>query len=204
MVPNPDPDTDETKERILQAAMQVFVENGYAGATTRAIAAVAEVNEVTIFRRFGSKDGLFEAVLDRFSALPDFASAFQSQLTGEYRQDMLALGGHLMRVFVERQQALHLALCEASRISEMRGPLVQMPRRLRQMFAAYFQSQIDAGRIRDLNAEVMAQAFIGIFFSYHMLQTIFADPIADGLSQEELVAQFVDLFIEGTIIPAPR
>jgi AcrR family transcriptional regulator len=203
MAHNPKPDIDETKERILQAAMQVFVENGYAGATTRAIAAAAGVNEVTLFRRFGNKQRLFEAVLERYSALPNFASVIQSELTGDYRQDMLTLGGHLMRVFGERQEALHLALCEASRFPEMRGPLVEMPRRLRQMFAAYFQSQIDAGQIRDLNAEAMAQAFIGIFFSYHMLQTIFADPIADDLSQEELVTQFVNIFIDGTITSGP-
>ena len=43
---------------ILHAALEVIAEKGYAGATTRAIAERAEINEVTLFRRFGSKKNL--------------------------------------------------------------------------------------------------------------------------------------------------
>ncbi len=46
---------DDTRERILQAAAELFAEKGYARATTRSIAEAAKVNEVTIFRHFGSK-----------------------------------------------------------------------------------------------------------------------------------------------------
>ena len=47
---------DETRERILDAATQVFSEQGYSGATTRAIATLAKVNEMTLFRHFWEQE----------------------------------------------------------------------------------------------------------------------------------------------------
>ena len=53
-----------SRERILEAAARVYAKHGFRGATTRLIAAEAGVNEVTLFRTFGSKGALLEAVLD--------------------------------------------------------------------------------------------------------------------------------------------
>ncbi|MFL5562391.1 MAG: TetR/AcrR family transcriptional regulator [Gemmatimonadaceae bacterium] len=46
--------------KILSAAQRVYAEHGFRGATTRRIAEVAGVNEVTLFRIFGGKDALLE------------------------------------------------------------------------------------------------------------------------------------------------
>jgi AcrR family transcriptional regulator len=54
-----------SRERILEAAARVYAKHGFKGATTRAIAIEADVNEVTLFRTFGSKSALLEAVLIR-------------------------------------------------------------------------------------------------------------------------------------------
>ena len=48
------------RERLLDAARRVFELYGSAGATTRRIAEEAGVNEVTLFRHFGSKEALLE------------------------------------------------------------------------------------------------------------------------------------------------
>ncbi|MEP6764635.1 MAG: TetR family transcriptional regulator [Gemmatimonadaceae bacterium] len=53
----------ENRTRILQAARRVYSQFGWRGATTRRIAEAAGVNEVTIFRQFGSKDALLDAVM---------------------------------------------------------------------------------------------------------------------------------------------
>ncbi len=50
----------EIRDRILEAAARVYALHGFRGATTRLIANEAGVNEVTLFRTFGSKDSLFE------------------------------------------------------------------------------------------------------------------------------------------------
>ncbi|MHB8693734.1 MAG: TetR/AcrR family transcriptional regulator [Solirubrobacteraceae bacterium] len=60
----------EVERLIIDAALEVFAAKGYAGATTREIAAVAKVHEPMVYRRFGSKAKLFEAtVLAPFNEL---------------------------------------------------------------------------------------------------------------------------------------
>jgi len=44
------------ENKILDSIMKEFAKGGYKGATTRQIAVAANVNEVTLFRRFKSKD----------------------------------------------------------------------------------------------------------------------------------------------------
>lgn len=55
--------SDEIRHRILAAAARVYARYGFRGATTRLIAAKAGVNEVTLFRTFGSKAELLRAML---------------------------------------------------------------------------------------------------------------------------------------------
>jgi AcrR family transcriptional regulator len=86
-----------SRERILEAAGRVYAKHGFRGATTRLIAAEAGVNEVTLFRTFGSKGALLEAVLDQndvcseVSPLPDPAVDPEAELT-------TWVGEHLERI----------------------------------------------------------------------------------------------------------
>lgn len=58
-------DRSDAAEAILDAAEVVFAENGFHGATTRAIAEAAQANAALIHYYFGSKEALFEAVIAR-------------------------------------------------------------------------------------------------------------------------------------------
>jgi TetR/AcrR family transcriptional regulator len=60
----------ETREAILEAAERIFADAGLEGARTDAIAAAAGVNKALLYYYFGSKDGLYRAVLE--SCLADF------------------------------------------------------------------------------------------------------------------------------------
>jgi len=51
---------ESSRMKILSAAQRVYAEHGFRGATTRRIAEMAGVNEVTLFRIFGGKDALLE------------------------------------------------------------------------------------------------------------------------------------------------
>ena len=57
----------DAQEAILDAAEMVFAENGFHGATTRAIAERAGANAALIHYYFGSKEALFETVFARRS-----------------------------------------------------------------------------------------------------------------------------------------
>jgi len=61
----PSPRSRPAVEKLLDAAAQVFARDGLDGATTREIARTAGVNEVTLFRHFGSKENLVAAVAER-------------------------------------------------------------------------------------------------------------------------------------------
>src|SRR5262252_10616352 len=52
-----------TRDKIIKAASRAFARDGYEGASVRAIVAAAEVNQAAINYHFGSKEGLYHAVL---------------------------------------------------------------------------------------------------------------------------------------------
>ena len=58
------------REKILDAAARLYAETGYRGATTRRIAVQAGVNEITLFRQFGSKDALIREAIARAGISP--------------------------------------------------------------------------------------------------------------------------------------
>ena len=55
----------EKKDRIMQAGLQLFAEEGYASTSTSKVAAKAKVSEGLIFRHFMSKEGLLNAILEQ-------------------------------------------------------------------------------------------------------------------------------------------
>jgi AcrR family transcriptional regulator len=191
--------TDDTRERIMAAAAEIFVEKGYARATTRSIAEAAGVNEVTLFRHFGSKRNLLSEIVHQYSPLPDLTSIIVNQLSGDYRQDLLHLGTVFLNTLTQRKEALRLILCEAHEIPELREVIVQIPDQLRQVLTRYFQAKIQEGSIRDLNPALMAQGFLGMFFSYAIAREMLGSEIAPEVPTEDLVAKFVDIFIHGTL-----
>jgi AcrR family transcriptional regulator len=55
---------EDTRRRILDAALHLFAMEGFEGTGTRALAERAEVNQPAIQYYFGSKEGLYRAVVD--------------------------------------------------------------------------------------------------------------------------------------------
>lgn len=58
---------EDTRGRILEAALELFAASGFEGASTRTIAERAGVNLPAIQYYFGSKEGLYRAVVEQFS-----------------------------------------------------------------------------------------------------------------------------------------
>src|SRR5665213_2176571 len=61
--PSRRPRVRSTADRLIDAAERIFARDGLEAATTRAIARAAGCNEVTLFRHFGTKDGILAAVV---------------------------------------------------------------------------------------------------------------------------------------------
>lgn len=60
----------DRRTELLRAAAVVYARHGYRGSTTRRIAEEAHVNEVTIFRQFGSKDALLQEAIATCGGAP--------------------------------------------------------------------------------------------------------------------------------------
>lgn len=65
-----------TKDRIIEATVELVNEKGYKGATTKEIAERAGVNEVTLFRHFGNKKGIVEAVIQKYGSIDLLENTF--------------------------------------------------------------------------------------------------------------------------------
>jgi AcrR family transcriptional regulator len=84
--------TEEVRSLMLSAAVELFGEKGYAGATTRDIAARAGVSGTLLFRHFGDKERLFRAAviepIDQF--LTDYTAGWlNAPLTAGNPDDMI-------------------------------------------------------------------------------------------------------------------
>ncbi|ERN41513.1 transcriptional regulator [Rubidibacter lacunae KORDI 51-2] len=101
-----------SSKRIVDAAIELFASQGFAATTTKQIADRAGVNEVTLFRNFGSKHDLLLAVVEDsgiFARLPEALEASAAEIDSlsaavkYYARDRLhALEGmsELLRAFV--------------------------------------------------------------------------------------------------------
>ncbi|MET0234473.1 MAG: TetR family transcriptional regulator [Kibdelosporangium sp.] len=84
----------ESKQRVLQVARELFDQNGYAGTTVRAIATAAGVDPAMVFYFFGTKQGLFSAVIDMSGNVPQ---AIESIFDG----DLGTIGERIVRTLVQ-------------------------------------------------------------------------------------------------------
>jgi AcrR family transcriptional regulator len=160
------------------------------------IAEAAGVSELTLFRHFGTKAALFSAVVDRYAFAPD-RIGLPPTPTEDCYADLIALGQYLYRVLYERRQAMRMMICEAEHFEDLRIALGQVPRNLRGMIAAFFQVHIARGAFKAGHPDVMAQAFLGFFYSYVLGQVVFDDAMLIDLDDELLVTTFADQFLHG-------
>jgi AcrR family transcriptional regulator len=56
---------EDTRERLLNAAEQLFAEHGISGTTLRALTRAANANLAAVHYHFGGKEGLLDAVVER-------------------------------------------------------------------------------------------------------------------------------------------
>ena len=72
--------------QVLKGALQVFLEQGYAGASMDRIASVAGVSKATVYSHFRDKEGLFEALVQQL-ARDRLPRLFQAVQQGSARAD---------------------------------------------------------------------------------------------------------------------
>ncbi|MBN1266117.1 MAG: TetR/AcrR family transcriptional regulator [Anaerolineales bacterium] len=197
--PDPHRGRTDTRSKIIHAAADVFAVQGYARATTQKIADASGFTEMTLFRHFGSKDNLFAAVLEQYAVPENFEQLLRQTMQGSYRENLLLFGKYLLEVLIERRIAMQMMLCEASHFPDLQEVLGRAPARLRKAAASYFSQCIKKGELVDRDPELMAQVFIGFFFSYAIGSGILEASMKLELEKEQMIEEFVDLFVQGTV-----
>ncbi len=195
---SPEIPQEDTRQRILNAAAQLFAEVGYAQATTRLIADAAKVNEVTLFRHFGNKKALLMACVEAKNAA-GFTATFEAGLSGVYTEDILWMVRQQIADMRANVDILRMLLCEARTIPELRQVLLQGARGNQARLSRYFQGQIEAGTIRaGLSADALAVAFDSLFSSSILFEFAFQDTLTPQQSIDDLARPLADLFAKGT------
>ena len=185
----------DVRERILEAAATLYKDSGFRGTTTRRIAEEAGVNEITVFRHFGSKEALLREVIrqgwDRFQmpALPLSPVDPEAELT-EWALLYYA-------IHYECAAFIRTRLGEFQEHPEIvPNDAPAPPARMAALLAAYLDRLKEAGRMRPEIKPVRAAAMlIGALFADAVTREAVIRTFSD--SPEEDVRGYVRIFLRG-------
>lgn len=184
--------------RVLDAAARLFAERGYQATTTRQIAELAGVNEVTVFRGFGNKQGVLAAVVQRVvQEQPGRAAAALGDLPLREAATELA---HREVVNGLRDGGLMTRLAfEARTVPEVAELFTGGPQANLAAMADFFAERQRSGQVRpDLAAETIAEAFFSLTSSFVIMRTVLGFEAGDDEAVAGSVAGLVELFLTGT------
>jgi AcrR family transcriptional regulator len=181
------------KDQLLEAALQVYAESGYHGATTRRIAAAAGVNEITLFRHFGSKDVLLREALWRCQAegsipLPETPQDPLQELTDWSRSHLLHLH--------QRAALIRTCLGEFAERPELVMPEINCPVQAARALAGYLERLKQRGlAVESVDPGAAASMLLGALFADAIGRDLVPDMYV--VPTEEAVTQYVALFLRG-------
>ncbi|MDQ7727395.1 TetR/AcrR family transcriptional regulator [Halomonas sp. SpR8] len=189
------------RERLLDAARDVFLEQGYAGASVNEVVIRAGGSLATLYKQFGSKEGLFTAAMERH-----IATAWA--VLEEGRRDHHALE----QVLYELGRRMLALVCDPGVIRLVRGLafeaerspelcelfLTRGPDQTRQALAAYLGEQITAGRLDLDNPREAAGMFTGMLLGeWHIDALLGRDLCLDEAQCRARARRCVAIFLSG-------
>jgi len=182
-----------TAARLLDAAERVFARDGLQGATTRSIAQAARVNEVTLFRHFGSKERLLAAVLGRtFRGRPAPASAEGGR--GNLRAELAAFARRYEELLGEHLPLIRTLIGEIHRHrANERRVLHGIFQPTRAVLVRRLEQALTAGEIRaGTDPEIAADLLAGMIFSgvIRSASPLIVRPYSPAQYRESCVATF--------------
>jgi AcrR family transcriptional regulator len=191
------------RERLLDAALPLFTEQGYAGVSIRELAAAADCNSSLVSYHFGGKEGLYEAVLEReYSVLADRVTELRAlDLPPEGR--IVRFCRLIMETHRRRPYLMRLMLREMMAPSPMGGRVMgtYVPR-----FASFVLEAAEEGRKsgvfrEDLDPRQAALSLAGMLNFYFIVEPII-HRMFEGAGpgwDESYAMGAVELFFDGVL-----
>lgn len=202
------PSSEERRHQILEAALRVFADKGFVGATNKDIALEAGVTPGLIYHYFVDKRALFDAIFAAHSPLGGAESWLASEETLELEPRVVL--GLLVNSLVTRMETAHNApalrclLGEAMHTPEMTSLFNANIARIVNALAVYLRAQMERGWLRPLDPVLVAQLLIGSLIACVMRRTITGDPVLRAYSVEQIAFTLVDMILDGLEIPRER
>ena len=164
--------SERRREAILQAALELFLQHGYAETSVDQIVARAGGSKTSVYAYFGNKEGLFRALVESVPqsvTLQDSPEAFQGATV---RDTLRAYGLALTERLVGREsmRLLGLAVTESGRFPKLGRLFYELgPGRTRQRLADYFAAETKAGRLHVPDPLRAAELFQGMLLYWPRL-----------------------------------
>ncbi|MCQ6280310.1 TetR/AcrR family transcriptional regulator [Bacillus sp. EB600] len=167
----------EKQQKIVETAIQMFAEKGYASTSTNEIAKAAGVAEGTIFRHFGSKENLLLSVILPFllDAVPVVADEFINEvLTKPYHsfESFLAtLIENRLEFVSENKQIFKILVVELLHRDELREQLISFFQQAPyQHISAILDTFKQRGELVDLPNPTLIRTVLTQVFGYFMVR----------------------------------
>jgi AcrR family transcriptional regulator len=180
------------RDQLLDAAVRIYAEAGYRGATTRRIATAAGVNEITLFRHFGSKDALIREAITRAgsSSVPDLLPEAPKDPFHELRDWAQAHIGELR----ERRVLIRTCMGEIGEHPGIFSPETSSPALAAKALSRYLRRLREAGLAKAPFDEVAASAMLmGVLFADAMGRDIMRDIYRND--PEQALDEYIRLFL---------
>ena len=189
----------QTRTRILQAAQRLFAAKGFEGTTTRDLAQTAGVAEGTLFRHFANKkailvevatSGWVDILTDLLTELSEMGSYKAIDQVMRRRMWNLQKNADIMRVcFMEVQ--FHPDLRD--RIQ------TEVIDKMTDVAEAFFQTAIDKGIYRQMDAKLGAKVFLGLFAIAGFSDNTLIEPNASPQEMQKMAEGLADIFLNGVL-----
>jgi TetR/AcrR family transcriptional repressor of mexJK operon len=185
-----------TSDKILLAAIDLMAEKGYNGTTTKEIAARAGVNEVTLFRHFGSKQKLLEAAFDRFHYGEEMTKLFKERLSGDLHADLLLISRTYHSIMHRNRKLLAIAHREGHALpKKVHERAMRHPQQLKQLLTDYFTTMAKRGRVVQSRSDLLALSFMWMNFGAFMSKL--SENPGPGVTLDDFIEESVAVFVRG-------
>ena len=194
-------------DKILDAATEVFCQNGYDAASLQEIMAMAGGSLATLYRMFGNKEGLFQAVIERNSTrmIDKLASPL---MQGKDPVEVLKTLGHNFIDMLSSPMvgAIHrLLIAESGRNPKLREIFVKTaPERNLRAVADYLQTLVKSGYLQLDDCYIAAQQLLSMFKgNYHMRCVLGETVVISEQEKAQYVNSAVAIFLRGCATRQP-
>lgn len=188
----------ERRAQSLERVTRLFAERGFSGTTTADLARAAGVSEAMLYKLFGSKEGIYQAMVEHKLAHAGWGD-FTVDPEGAPREFFRGLAATIFaRVEGDPDfvRLLHYSDLQGGRFAELFH--AAMGEAVLEAVGAYVAGQAEAGALRgDLDPELAGASFLCTCWHWAVARKVFRTPYLSGVPDEEVIDTLVSLYLEG-------